>query len=195
MAVCLLCVTIVLKNAKKIIKKNVSLQGKISKIDTRTFFNHWKCVFSDGTDTHTDKHTNRTTDITDRRLNWSKGRFSENQTETDIFSGWLPSVTTRQNNLVLTMTMRMTMTMMMTMMMLVTMTMTMTIKHLYSSLSTNLVGRNEPVVSLRTYSELTEYMAAMRGQILSSFSHEYTNILSILGPIFPRYLGKIRPRA
>ena len=126
-------------------------------------FSPSEVFFSDGTDTHTNKHTNRTTDITDRRLNRSKGRFSENQTETDIFSGWLPSVTTSQNNLV-TMTMTMTMMMLMTM----TMTMTMTMKHLYSSLFTNLVGRDEPVVSLGTYSEFTEYMAAMRGQLLSS---------------------------
>ena len=54
----------------------------------------------------------------------------------------------------------------MTMMMLMTMSMimTMTMKHLYSSL----VGRDEPVVSLGTNSEFTEYMAAMRGQILQS---------------------------
>ena len=58
-----------------------------------------------------------------------------------------------------------TLTMTMTMMMLMTMTMTMTMKHLYSSLFTNLVGQDEPVVSLGTYSEFTEYMAAVRGQI------------------------------
>ena len=73
---------------------------------------------------------------------------------------------TRQNNLVLTLTM--TMTMMMLMLRTMTITMTMTMKHLYSSLFTNLVGRDEPVVYLGTYSEFTEYMAAMRGQILSS---------------------------
>ena len=93
--------------------------------------------------------------MTDRRLNRSKGQFSENQTETDIFLGWLPSVTTRQNNLVLTMTM--TMTMIMTLMTM-TITMTMTMKHLFSSLFTNLVGQDKAVVSLETCSE---FMAAM----------------------------------
>ena len=151
---------------------SLSLQGKISNTYTRTFFNLQMWFFSDGTDTHTNKHTNRTTDITDRRLNRSKGQFSENQSETEIFSEWLPSETTRQNNLVLTMTMAMTMTMKMTMMML--MTMTMTITHLYSTLFTNLVGRDEPVVFVGTYSEFTEYMAAMRGKFLSSRMNIWT---------------------
>ena len=68
----------------------------------------------------------------------------------------------------MSMTMSMTISMAMIMTITMTITMTMTMKHLYSSLFTNLVGRDEPVVSLGTYSEFTEYMAAMRGQILSS---------------------------
>ena len=97
-----------MKNAKKSIKtkKNCVIAAEISDTYTKTGFNLRKSVFCDGTDTETDKQTNRTTDITDRRLNQPKGRFSENQTETDIFLGLLPSV--RQNNLVLTMTMTMT---------------------------------------------------------------------------------------
>ena len=63
------------------------------------------------------------------------------------------------NNFVLTMTMTMTMTMTRTMTM--SMTMKMTIKQLYSSMFTNLVGRDELVVSLQTYSEFREYMAAV----------------------------------
>ena len=101
----------------------------------------------------TQRQTNRTPDITDRRLNQPNGQFSENQTKTVL--GLLPSV--RQNNLVLTMTMRMRMkmTMTVTMTMSMTITITMTMMQLYSPMFTNLVGRDKPVVSLGTYSEFT----------------------------------------
>ena len=128
-------------------------RGKLAILTQGPFSAFGSVFFSDGTDTHTDNYTNRTTGITDKRLNLSKGRFSENQTETYIFSGWLPSVTTRPSNLVLTMMMTMTMMMMMLMAMQ---------WHWQwqwsSSLFTNLVGQDEPVVSLGTYSEFSTWL-------------------------------------
>ena len=65
------------------------------------------------------------------------------------------------------MTMTMTMTMKMKMTMTMSMTMTTTMKQLYSSMFRNLVGQDEPVESLRTYSKFTEYMAAVRRRTTS----------------------------
>ena len=87
MPVGLICVASVVKDTKKSSKLfffKCVIAAEISDTYTKIGFNLRKWVSCNGTDTETDKQTNRTTDITDRRLNQPMGQFSENQTEKDI---------------------------------------------------------------------------------------------------------------